>query len=599
MKRSHAFPPTSRSPKPLNPTRVLLRDMARTHKTGLLVALGLNLVVGASVAFQNLIPKFIIDDALLKEGLDVEQRRQRLILLAGFYVFVGIFLRASVYHASLRIFSRIREKCVSELRSRFFHHVNRLCISFHSRHNSGELFNYLFGTPLMNVQQYFSQMAMAIPYQAVSLVMTLLFLARWDLLLTSVIFISVGLHFWFQVRSRLRVREIHRDYQQTEARVSGKVADLLRGHRALKLHGVEDHADQDFGRELTMIHDKSYRRDVFTHFQHMKQESLLYIGYAILCTLAGWRFLEGHITEGQLTAYLTSYIGLQSPLNMFFQVALLRGGAQASMDRISALLSTESTTPEPATDSPALPTSGDLTLENVVFGYDNEPVLHDLSLSIPYGQKVALVGPSGAGKSTIAQLLLRLYDPDQGRVLFNGTDIRSFPAAEYRRSFGVVPQDPYMFNCSLRENLTLVAPGADDARLREVCEQANAWEFIRAFPEGLDTRLGEGGSHVSGGQRQRLAIARALLSNPSIFVFDEATSALDTLSEQLIKEAMERVSAGRTAIFIAHRLASIETCDRILVVENGRITQDGTYGELSALPGTFQNLLRTQTLAKP
>ncbi|MCC5843073.1 MAG: ABC transporter ATP-binding protein [Verrucomicrobia bacterium] len=573
-----------------------MNDLVSPHRKGLLLAMALNLVVGISVTFQNLLPKFIMDDALLKEGLDLEQRRQRLFLFALLYVFVGIVLRAGVWHGSLRIFGRIRERCVSRLRSRFFNHVNRLCISFHNRHNSGELFSYLFGSPLTHVQQYYSLLALMLPHEVVSLTLTLVFLGSWDLLLTGVILISICVHFLVQIRARLLIREIQHDFQKTEAKVSGKVADMLRGHRAMKLYAVEESADRDFGRELDIIHDKSYWREIRSHLQQIKQESVLYIGYASLSILAGWRFLGGHITEGQLTAYLTSYIALQGPLRTFFQLALLRGSSQASLERMAALLTTESSTPDPETGVADVPLRGEIVFDHVTFGYGEEPVLSDVSLTIPFGQKVALVGPSGAGKSTIAQLILRLYDPQQGRILFNGIDIRSFSGSALRRRFGVVPQDPYMFNCSIRDNLTLVDPDADDAKLREVCEQANAWEFIEDLPQGLDTMLGEGGCTVSGGQRQRLAIARALLMEPSFFVFDEATSALDTLSEERIRDAMSRVTEGRTALFIAHRLASVENCDRILVLENGRITQDGSYAELAAAPGMFRDLLRTQNV---
>jgi ABC-type multidrug transport system fused ATPase/permease subunit len=175
-------------------------------------------------------------------------------------------------------------------------------------------------------------------------------------------------------------------------------------------------------------------------------------------------------------------------------------------------------------------------------------------------------------------------------------DLRRFAAADLRRQFGVVPQDPFIFRTTVRDNVRVARPDADDAAIRRACELANAWEFISALPGGLDARVGEGGSSLSGGQRQRLAIARALLAEPQCFIFDEATSALDTLSEQLIQQALERNLAGRTVIFIAHRLATVKNCDRILVVDGGRISQDGSYASLIAQPGLFQDLVRGQSL---
>jgi len=235
-------------------------------------------------------------------------------------------------------------------------------------------------------------------------------------------------------------------------------------------------------------------------------------------------------------------------------------------------------------------------MRDVRFAYDDQVVLDGVNFSIPYGQSVALVGPSGSGKSTIAQLLLRLYDPDQGAVYFGGQNLKHCAGAEVRRRFGVVPQDPFIFRTTIRQNLRAADSEATDDRIEQACRLANAWEFIEKLPDGLDTKVGEGGSNLSGGQRQRLAIARALLPNPPVFLFDEATSALDTLSEQLIQETMRRVCAGRSAIIIAHRLATVRDCHRILVINKGRVEQDGSYDELINAPGLFRELVQGQQL---
>jgi ABC-type multidrug transport system fused ATPase/permease subunit len=247
-------------------------------------------------------------------------------------------------------------------------------------------------------------------------------------------------------------------------------------------------------------------------------------------------------------------------------------------------------------DQKPVPLTGDLEMRHVHFAYDQAPVLRDVCFVIPYGQTVALVGPSGSGKSTIAQLFLRLYDPDSGEILLGGQNLRACAGAEIRRRFGVVPQDPFIFRTTLRQNLRVADPDATDADLERVCRQANAWEFIEKLPQGLDTPVGEGGSNLSGGQKQRLAIARALLADPSFFLLDEPTSALDTLSEQLIQETLRQVSRGRTTIIIAHRLATVRQCQRVLVVRDGVIAQDGTYEELVQRSGLFQNLVQGQQL---
>lgn len=252
------------------------------------------------------------------------------------------------------------------------------------------------------------------------------------------------------------------------------------------------------------------------------------------------------------------------------------------MARIGAVLDTETTTPDRRDACSEWLEGREIVFTGVTFGYDAaRPVLADFSLCIPAGGKLALVGPSGAGKMTVTQLLLRLYDPQTGSIAIGGADLRSFSNAALRRYSGVVPQDPFFFNTTLRDNLRVARLEASDREILEACGQANALEFIGALPAGLDTRLGQGGANLSGGQRQRLVIARALLADPRCFIFDEATSALDTLSKKLISAAVERVLDGRTAIFIAHRLDTARRCDRILVMEGRRIVQEGPYAVLA------------------
>jgi ABC-type multidrug transport system fused ATPase/permease subunit len=243
-----------------------------------------------------------------------------------------------------------------------------------------------------------------------------------------------------------------------------------------------------------------------------------------------------------------------------------------------------------------VPARSAIEFANVTFAYDpGRPVLHNVDLTIPYGQRIAFVGPSGSGKTTLAQLVLRLYDPQHGEVRIGGTDARRFAGAELRKQFGVVPQDAFIFRATVRDNVRVGCPDASDASIQRACEMANAWEFVSRLPGLLDASIGEGGSSLSGGQRQRLAIARALLADPQLFVFDEATSALDTLSEKLIGEVLSNNLGARTAIFIAHRLATVKSCDRILVLDEGCIVQDGSYDEL-VRGGLFRDLVLGQQL---
>jgi ABC-type multidrug transport system fused ATPase/permease subunit len=565
----------------------------------LVVAMALNALHGIAVAFQNLTPKWLISDILMPTDLSMREKVTRLFLLAAIYFIVSTFGRMLAWHTGYRFFTHVRERVLFVMRSFFFRRVNHLCLRFHGRHPSGELFNYLFGSPLQQVIQFYQHTSMGVPGALFTLVATLVMIGLWDPVLTAVLFFTALGNVVVMNQARKRMRELNRDYQQAEGDVAGHTADLLRGNRAVKLYAMENHIAEKFEADAQKIGEKSYELAVKGHIQYMKQETVTYIAYAILILVAGWRYFGGHADEGIIAAYLSAFNGIIGPLASLFTSFTLYGGAQASLERMGHVLKTASTTPDPVdADSVIPPVQGDIVFRGVTFRYEDDraPALRDVNLTIPQGQRIALVGPSGAGKSTMMQLLLRLYDPQEGEITISAVNLRQCRGADLRRRIGVVPQDPFIFRASIRDNVRVAKPDASDAEIIHACERAHAWEFIRELPKQLDEPVGEGGATLSGGQRQRLAIARVLLSSPSVLVFDEATSALDSVSEQLIQTSLERESAGRTSIFIAHRLATVRSCDRILVIRDGIIAQDGSYDDLIANDGLFRTMVESQQL---
>lgn len=575
----------------------MLWPILRPYKWTLITATGLNAFHGIAIAFQTLIPKYILDDVVLAEGISNTTRYTRLGLLLGAFLFASIIGRMIIWHVSYRMFTSVREKLLFALRRRFFSHVNHLCLRFHRTTHSGELFSYLFGSPLGQITGYYNHFAMAIPGAVFNFVWTLVWVSMWDWAMTAVLLVSVVGTVCLMQRAQGQIKALWEDYQKAEGEVSGQVADLLRGTRDVKLFAYEDRVVDHFSQHVQVISQKSYDRDIKTHMQHMRHEGMGYVCFALLCAMGAWRYQQGLITVGELQAYLTAYWALQWPLGSFFQLFINLGTAQAGMTRIDGVLQTASSTPDPVGYIESPPRGAPIRLVNVDFAYEKDrPVLRGVNLTIPYGQHVALVGPSGSGKSTLAQLLLRMYDPDAGAVALGGLNLRHCIGAELRSRFGVVPQDPFIFRTTVRENLRVADPNATDEQIRAACERANAWEFIEKLPQGLDTSLAEGGATLSGGQRQRLAIARALLKDPDYFLFDEATSALDSNSEALIQDAIENAWKGRTAVIIAHRLSTVRNCDRILVMSEGRIVQDGSYDDLLRRPGLFRDLVHGQEL---
>ena len=580
----------------------VIGPLLRPYRWHLAAAVSLNAVHGLAITFQIFVGVWLIDWVLeasagtLPADLAQADLWWRMAQLGLVYIVVSAIGRMLVWHIGYRIFTWVRERVLAALRERFFRQVNHLCLRFHVKRSSGELFSYLFGSPVASVVQFYQHTSMAVPGAIMNIVSAVALVVLWDWSLTLILGATVCGQVALMERARRRNRQLHLDYQQVEGVVTGTVADQLRGNRAVKLHAMEEQIAGEFREQVALIGRKGYERDIRGHQEYMKQELYGYIAFAAVMAACVWRYSHGAITIGQVSGFLLAYTQLQGPLTGVSQAFTLWGSAQASIERIGAVLRETSTTPDPVPVAAGVPPAGELALRDVHFAYDDKPVLHGIDLRIPYGQTVALVGPSGSGKSTIAQLLLRLYDPTRGEVSLGGVDLRRCVGAEVRRRFGVVPQDPFIFRTTIRHNLSVAKPEADDAELERACRMANAWEFVSQLPGGLEAKVGEGGTTLSGGQRQRLAIARAILADAPFLLFDEATSALDTLSEQLIQETLRRVCPGRTAIIIAHRLATVKDADRIIVIREGRVVQDGTYDRLLAEPGMFRELVEGQQL---
>jgi ABC-type multidrug transport system fused ATPase/permease subunit len=569
----------------------LVKPHARRHRWQIALALTLNAVPGLGIAFQTFAPKYLLDEVLIAPDLALQTRLGRLSLLLAGWVLSALVLRMLAWYASYRLFTHVRERIVMELRTRFFCHINALCLRFHNRHSSGELFSYVFGAPVAVISGFYHNLAMNVPNALCTFLLSTGWMLFWDRGLTLMLLGLVVATVCVLRRSSADLRQLHEEFQAIEGTVTGRVADIFRGNRDVKMHAIEEPMRRAFEQSAETLRQKTCERDLRTHRINMRHEVVGAGCFVIVTAVGVWRYLQGGLTPGAILAYLGAYGALQVPVALLFQIGTAYQGAQASLKRLAALLSTETSTPDPPHDAQEPPPKGDLVVKNLSFAYAEQPVLNNINLHIGFGQRVALVGPSGVGKSTLAKLLLRLYDPDAGSVSMGGVDLRDCRGAAVRRRYGVVPQDPYFFHASLRYNLAIVHPAADEQRMREVCELANAWEFIRSLPHQLDTVIGEGGCRLSAGQRQRLAIARALLHEPEYFIFDEATSALDTLSERLVQEALGRVLVGRTALFIAHRLSTIKDCDRIVVLQDHTIVQDGPFEQLRDAPGLFRQMV--------
>lgn len=389
-------------------------------------------------------------------------------------------------------------------------------------------------------------------------------------------------------------RRASTDIQDRLATSTSVLEETLVGVRLVKSFVREQHETRRFAATIASTLGAAMRRARFRAAFFAWINFCGFGGLAVVLWYGGRQVLAGEITLGQLISFLFYTFIIANSVSIFAHVYGQLQESLGALRRVFELLDTQPALVEPAAAVCLPRIAGSIRFEGVSFGYGDEPVLHDLDLEIAPGEVVALVGKSGAGKSTLFNLLLRFYDPTQGRITIDGFDLREVTSTSLREQIAIVPQDSLLFSQTVRENILYGRLNATDAELVAAAQAAHADEFIQALPEGYETRAGERGFNLSGGERQRVALARAFLKNPRILLLDEATSALDSRSEGLVQEALAQLMQGRTTLIIAHRLATVQIADRILVLDKGRIAERGTHDELLVRGGIYADLYAQQ-----
>ena len=579
---------------------------ARPYWKELIIAAICSALVGVAVAIQPLIIKWIIDSGISARGADgqllpAETRIGYGLGFVALYAAMGV-ARICIWKLGYDRMVNSIEGLLFNMRSRFFRHVQQLCLRFHDVVSSGELFNFIMGSPIQSIKIFLQHGAMNIPYQAVSWAVATTALATFNLPMTGITLAMVVAVVLINRRSHFVVREMSSEFMRTESTVSKFVSDMLHGCRAVKIYAIEDQVTSSFDSHILRIRDQGAQLARRQQIEGIKPELVQYLGISIVYAVGIWFCVRGELEVGEFFAFVSSIGILMGPIMTLMQLNLIRASAEAGLTRIETILrmvkSTQELPPSEQADVDGQAESARRTgapcveFRNVSFAYDPErPVFKNLSCTIKDGQSVALVGTSGSGKTTFISLLMRLYDIDGGEILLNGVNLRSYGLADLRAAFGVVPQNPFLFQGTILDNIRVVKPGATEADARKAAEIANIDEFVSALPQGYQTWVGESGFNLSGGQKQRLAIARAVLTGARYFIFDEATSALDNESERRVQDAMESLMRGHTAFIIAHRLSTVRKVERVLVFDKGLIVQDGTFESLAAQPGIFRTLL--------
>ena len=438
------------------------------------------------------------------------------------------------------------------------------------------------------------------PWQAIiQLVgsLVVLVLVDWRLMLGGLLLLPVV---WMTHRTWIhRVRPLFKDIRSRRQQIDAATTETFGGIRVVRTFARDKSESSRFSRATHLLVRQQLMVWWSTRTIEVIWDVLIPLASTGLLLYGGWQILQGALTLGDLMMFLVYLTMLLGPIASIASSAMSFQNNLAGLDRVLDLLeeATESIGNPGAVEIARQSVAGAMHFESVCFRYPNaeQDVLQDITFTVPAGSTVALVGRSGAGKTTLCNLVARFYEPTHGRIELDGRNLQDIQLDSYRRLLGVVEQDVFLFDGTIRENIAYGSRNNDSDQLREAAEGAAAWEFIARLPQGLDTWIGERGVKLSGGQRQRLAIARAILADPRILILDEATSNLDSESERLIQRSLERLLQGRTAFVIAHRLSTITHADLILVLDQGRIVEQGTHAELLQHGGLYQRMVVLQT----
>ncbi|MEZ6015202.1 MAG: ABC transporter ATP-binding protein [Planctomycetota bacterium] len=578
-------PPKKRISK--SSLRSAFRDIIWPRRKLVLIGLVLILINRTSGMVMPASTRYLIDDVL---GGD---KRDLLLPLLGALV-LATSIQAATSFSLTRLLSVEAQHLIAELRSDVQRHVLRLPVRSFEDTKSGELVSRIMND-VEGVRNLVGTGLVQLVGGILTALIALFFLLRIDAVMTALALIPMALFAIVSTRAFKRLRPAFRERGRVQAEVTGRLTEALGGIRIIKgFHALE--------RENELFHAGVLRifenvKATLTTTAAVTSLGTFFVGIAsvIILGYGGRMILHDELTIGELFSFTLFLAFLIGPIVQMANIGTQMTEAFAGLDRTAELLAQPGEDDDPARTGTMPTVAGKVRFEHVSFAYvKGEPVLHDIDFEVEPGTIVALVGSSGSGKSTLASLAVSFLTPDSGRVVVDGVDLATIKLSSFRSQLGLVLQDEFLFDGTIRENLLFARPSATAAEVDEAARRAYVSEFADRLPLGLDTVIGERGVKLSGGQRQRVTIARALLAAPRLLLLDEATSSLDTESESFIQSSLEELLRGRTTFVIAHRLSTIQRADLILVIEGGAIVERGRHAELMALGGRYHRLYTLQ-----
>jgi ABC-type transport system involved in Fe-S cluster assembly fused permease/ATPase subunit len=493
------------------------------------------------------------------------------------------------------VFARVAQRAIRQVALKTFRHLHALSLRFHLERQTGGLsraiergtagIEFLLTFSLFNIVPTIVEMALV----------TAILWTLYDFSFAAVIVLTILVYIAFTLGITEWRTKYVRQMNDTDAEANTKAIDSLLNYETVKYFGNEEHEADRFDRSRQRYERAAVRSKATLSMLNIGQGAVIAIGLVAVMIMAGQGVVEGRMTIGDFVLVNTYLVQLYMPLNFLGFVYREIRQSLVNMEQMFALLSINTEIADSPDAKPLRIAEGVVEFKNVDFRYEaNRAILHDVSFRVPAGQTVAIVGPSGAGKSTVSRILFRFYDVAAGSVTIDGQDIRNVTQKSLRAAIGIVPQDTVLFNDTIYYNIAYGRPAASREEIEHAAQLARIHDFISGLPDGYDTMVGERGLKLSGGEKQRVAIARTILKNPPILLFDEATSALDTQTEREIQNSLKEVSRARTTLVIAHRLSTVVDADEIIVLSAGRIVERGRHVELLARDGIYAAMWRRQ-----
>lgn len=540
---------------------------------------------------------YVLDDIVGNGSLSVDEKTSKLFFIMIIMVIIFIIARPPIEYYRQYFAQWTASKILYDIRDRLFTHVQKLSFKYYSNTKAGEVISRVINdveqtksfvvTGLMNLW-----LDLATILIAVAIMMTM------DVTLTIVSlvlfpFYAFSIKYFFG-----NLRKLTRKRSQALAEVQSYLHERVQGMPVIKSFAIEDEEQKRFDAQNSNFLAKAIDHTKWNAKAFAVVNTITDIAPLLVIGFSGYQVIQGNLSIGEMAAFIAYIDRLYNPLRRLVNSSTTLTQSIASMDRVFEFMD-ESYDIDDAPDAiPCKNVSGHIEIKNVSFAYEEKgvKVLKNINLDVKEGETIALVGMSGGGKSSLVSLIPRFYDVTEGAILLDGVDIRAYQVRTLRDKIGMVFQDNILFSESMKSNILIGKPDATDEEVIEAAKAANAHEFIMNLPEGYDTKVGERGVKLSGGQKQRVAIARVFIKNPPILILDEATSALDLESEHLIQEALDKLARERTTFIVAHRLSTITHADRIILIENGEITEMGRHEELMERQGNYHKLFQIQQL---